>query len=469
MARIHVVCDASYDDRLHLAGYAGHIYIDPNHHAVSAHKFAGVIGECVDVHQAEIFAITAGLITLRDLVEKSQLSVSQVIVHTDSVTAIQEWLMAQQGQRKHPAYTKLIDRGLHLSQQRHWETHFKHVHSHVPNELASPIEKLHNLADRNAKRVRERVAAHLLTPQLASSPYYAAILPASSRNQQEADMWYKLAQHLSEQGQQGRIFITGDRAQQSHPFFAGINDYAEQQGVNRLLLGRQYLFNPQQPINGLDLTLIRQWWSLQNQKPIPVFDGQTLHKAALASQLLFGDADPGFLGMGHLSGRLQAPSHVIYNFVEDDETNTLMPASVSGWVATLGKVVKIPYMQRLPDILQHAHAPALAATVTQPDTVDNALLETLKEIYQGYSTQLEKGQWVRLLTDAIYETLPLKNAALKEAIQRYIMISEESQPEKLLQHAIRHARKLSPEPLVPPANCDVRPETDTLQIRPPRR
>lgn len=451
MATVHVVCDASFDDQLLLAGYAGHIYINPSQQAVSAHSFSGVIGECADVHQAEIFAITSGLLALKEVADNSRVSISHVAVHTDSITAIQEWTAAQQGYRKHPAYTQIIDSGLHFYQQNHWQVTFNHVHSHVPNEIATPIEKLHNLADKHAKIVREKAAKHLLQPDIKGSPYYTILLPATSKNQQEADLWYRIAQTLCEKQKQGRIWIQGDKSQHAHPFLSGINDYADSHHLNRLQLGKQYLYLPQQTINGLDITLARRWLSQQDMGFTMNFEPQHLHQVALASRLLMGDADTGFFHHHCDTGRFQPASAVVYDLTGLGDGHYYTPETAAEWVNTLADMIDIPQIANVDNVMK-----ALDMAPSQPhtphDDIDHVLTAHLKAIYDDYAGKIERSQWTLMMAKAINQHLNIKNTVLKDAVLRYLSVCEESQPERLIEQTLKHIRKIAPpsEPLTPP-------------------
>lgn len=473
MARVHVVCDASYDDRIRLTGYSGHVYINPENRPVSAHQFGGVIGEFTDVHQGEIFAIIAGLLTLRELQEKYAFPLHQLIVHTDSQTAIDEWQTAMAGQRKHWHYTKLMDRGIHLLQQQQWTPLFEHVHGHVPYDIASPIERLHELADKNARHFRRQALSHMLNPIQDNSPHYTILLPPTSRNKQEADSWQRLAQHLATQGKRGRIFISQQRAQQNHPFLASLSDFAQKNQISRLELAHQYLFNPNQSPAGLDVTLARYHLLMQGEgSTADIENDPALLKAACASRLLFGEPDPGFIGARHLTGRLQPASQIVYDLLTGAPGYDLHPHSTHEWVLALSRDCGIPVLQGLEKALTYHHipSPSLLTTGDVTPEKEDPIAVALKKIHDEYANQLERHQWARMWVDTLCEQGFPKNTPFREAMHRYIMITDHGSINRLITQTLRHARKITPPPTkrCTASNNDA-PRQDLLTLPPQRK
>lgn len=476
MARVNVVCDASYDDRLKLTGYAGLIELKLDGKMPSTHSFGGVAGEFSDIHQGEIYAILSGLQILKDLLKYSDEPLHSLTIHTDSQVAIHEWHYALEKQDRAKDYINIIDRIVQIASQKEWPINIKHVKGHQQDSSAKMYERMHNLADQRARDYRIDALRHMTLPKLEHSPYYAIILPPFANNAQEATMWEFLAEHLTEQGQRARAFITEQGSQQSHPFITAISRTAERMGLPRNEIFHQLLYAPHHPIQGLDMTLARHHL-LRHQKryDLTLKNEPDLAKAAVASRLLLGESDSNpHITTSHC-GRLTAACHVVYDLTGGDALNMDNPHSVEEWVQAFSNDLHIPVLTSAEHIIKHANLPHyLAKKLTETTvSVHNDLriadcASRLKTQYEQYSPLIEKHQWADLWVNTLSERGFMRGSAFHDAMHRFIMITDTSDVNKLIEQTLKHAEKLSP-PSPACHNDKKRAMRDITPFRSPKR
>lgn len=461
MARIHVICDASYDEKLKLTGFAGHVHLIQAGKPTSTHYFGGAMGELSDIHQGELYAVLSGLITLKNTLRNATVAVDKITVHTDSETVINQWSLAVHKGNRNPLYIPFIDRAMSIQQQNGWNVELEHVHGHIPVNLASPFERLHTLADRMAKQQRLSAMEHLIKPnhKLSDPGYCTIILPAQSKNHQEAEMWKALANHLASNQRKSRIYVTGQRAQNTHPFISSLLKHAEDSKISRHDLFQHYLYVPQNPVHGLDITLARHYLLTHGMDyKRPLKDDPSLAKAALASRLLYGDVDSSVFSHGEFPGRLQPASHVIYDLrsTYPPEIYSPQPNSIEDWVAEFSKTVGIPRLDNMELVLKHAGITEALLPLDRNQEYSaksQACIEALKDIHLEYADLVEKNQWALMWVKAMGEHGYPHHPTFQNAMHRYIMINEHSDPVRLAQQTIRHAEKLSP-----PVTMDAAPK-----------
>lgn len=470
MARAQIVCDASYDELLKLTGYAGYVHLRRDNNNTTTQPYSGVLVELNNIHQGEMYAILQGLLILKDVCDPATPPLREVIVHTDSETAIREWKHTLRKEPRHKDFISVLDRIYQLSQQMGWPLSLRHVRAHAPAMGASFIERAHNKADEDANRARRAAHKHITNPLINDSPFVSVIAPSSSKNKQEAMYWEALAHHLCATGKRVRLYISNQDTKQTHPFTAAITKAAEERGVNRHEVLQQILYAPQHACDG---SLARHY--LQKTNSDTPLQDHSLPKCTVATRLLLGDLDHGnFLHPAH-PGRLQDASKVVYNLIEDASQVDAISREIIDWTERFAQTLQIINLKQKAKISDHAKLTQLdqpkevqnvieqSYLVNAKETMRLILSQQLREMHESIHRETEAAQWGAFWVEVFTDNGFPKNDIFKKSMTQFIELHKQLNIDDLIKEVIRHAEKLTTpintiQPLALPHKAPLLPE-----------
>lgn len=467
MARVKIVCDASFDDKLRLTGYAGGLYISDDQHHNHTYMYQGVGGEYIDIQEGELAAILCGLRELSRRERLGQVQVGSLQIFTDSKTAVQglsgkRSVTSANEENYRPWFNKIHE----IAQQKGWALSVEHVSAHVPVEQASGIERLNHIADQRASDIRKASLESILKPALDESRYVSVLLPKKPKDKSESSAWASIAHAMVMQRRHVRLHIPGANSKEeltSHPFVLSILRAAKDEGVSF----RDFLTimrnNPAANHSGMDYVLLRYHADKQGQDSTFSLKGEPSEKtAAFSSRLLFGDTSPEATNMNRPSGRSAPASSRVYDLLNPLPRGGPRPQTVQGYLHTFLDYVKIPKIEGVtnalrdlgvvpPANIQDRAAKKAATNESSTNEIpDDRLKSDLKSVYEAYKDQLPPDQMVTALVDVISQHGKVDSKLFRGAMERFIYISLGSDPETMINRIVSHARRLDPSLQPPP-------------------
>jgi ribonuclease HI len=427
MAKITIVCDASYNEDIHLGGYSGAIFIEqpgkPDTHRV----IHGVAPDSPNSNDSEMLAIAACVEHLSIMMKEQGLTPTEININTDSRTAINQYSLFKDGLQHADKYSKtlsLMDK--HLSPfEKGSQITFKKVKAHVPDHEANGIEKLHNLVDKAALSARWLAQDHVFKPNVDDTPFYGVILPAYASGWQRHDL-EQLGYTHAKRGLIARVAFVGkvEGGVDNHPFIKGIKRAAEERGRSFSDCFRIERHNPKggrvNGLHGLDRVLLRDYFSNQNKRSHHINMGSASYQfAGVASRLIYGNQAPKLLNTKHLNGRLEKASQFVINTVIGRKNPS--PFSTNEWMEEFTSRVDVGYVPSLKEALVHAtpERDSLLVDIDQP--YREAIEEVLKD-----TGELEPAHFAVAFESCITSHGIDLDDALKARLEGYFTVPDSS-------------------------------------------
>lgn len=457
MADVSIICDASFDDKLKVAGFSGYLQITLDDGQQITQMYDSARAECTNVQESEIYAMHLGLLNLKRYLSANDLQIGRITIHTDSLTSINAMNDVLSDPNARTPLKSILLKMNYFVEKNGWNYRLKKVNAHVPNHRATAIEKIHNIVDMRAVSARMAFTNHIFKPKIDKSKWYSVILPATY-NDDESAKHEQLGYSLAKSGHKGRIFILNEsQSGDVHPFINGILLYADEANLSMDQLMTQMFYVPNTPKESLDISLYRYHRTLLNLK---VYDNVTLpiggtdnpttseNNAYFASSFLFGPAYRG-LEIHNMTGRSQDASAFVLDLTPDG----LEPNSIPAWIHQFLHYTAIPLkvgfemnkvqleMIPAPGDLSYISSVNLAGK-TKPELdasrvpenftlkrksvlTDPSLLKSLKTLYENVLNAQGAGVSAHTLTRLLVGTLsqfgyPITQPAALESLERNV-------------------------------------------------
>jgi hypothetical protein len=485
MADIKIVCDASYDESLRFTGYAGGIYATEGQHVTSTYMYNGVAGEHRHIQDGEFEAVLVGLNELSRYEKLGNVQVNSLEIYSDSknsIAILSHW--------ENPHYVSAdprLDAQLHIvrkiCQEREWHPTFKHVKAHTSHSKASGIERLNNIADKNASIIRRNTLHKMLHPNFSKHENVAVIVPPEDDlTHGEAEAFYALAHALVAQHKKIRLY--SPHCSYDHPFCLGAIDACMKLGINSSSVLHLSTYNAQGMRMGLNMTLYRYHMKEKGLPSHLALNGTPGEaRAAQACELLYGLLSPSHMGNrtpSKLAGRLYNPSYVVYDLMSPLSDNAY-PQTVQGWMLAFLEHVDIQHVKGVLASYEHANVPthkisclprevqarstAAISTITKASDPSR---DALHETFDIYHDAFEKNQFMVKIMDTLHEIGFPNNGAFNTAMNRFLNTCPTHKPDVFINRTLRQATKLSTaRPALPTAiNVNTTP-TLTIENTPP--
>lgn len=384
MSVARIICDASYNEDIHLGGFSGGLMVEQPNGNDWTSVYHGLSPDAFCSNEAEMHAIAMGAQKLASMMNSTRQSIDKVEIYTDSKTAISQYKLYTNGKKHDPKYDKAMrrmDRYLGALKTNKGIT-FTHVPAHRPDHKATPIERLHNIVDKNALSTRWMAQNHIFEPDVSNSKYYGITLNANPKGD-KADALRQIGYHYAKQGMVARVALLGKSPDlNNHPFTEGVRQAAEETGQNPDSLMRLYRWSRNggvtQGCEGMDRALIRHHYrSLGKFSHHVNFELMPFLNAGVAVRLMYGEQYPKDMNDKMLTGRVEPASKFMLNTFEMPTNKR--PSYTNEWVDTLTPYTKIPLVVGMENILAHAAIPEENKITTPNQEVKEALRDALPE------------------------------------------------------------------------------------------
>jgi ribonuclease HI len=459
MARVKIVCDASFNERLRLTGYGGVINITDKQHHNQSYMYQGVAGEQIDIQESELTAILCGLRELSRRERLGQVTVDSVQVFTDSKSAVEglkdsRSLTSSNAEHYRPLFNKIRE----IISQHGWSTTVDHVHAHIPLGKASGLERLNHIADERAAQMRKAALSSMINPDLSDSRAVSVIIPNRPKDAAESEAWQMIAKEMVLQERRIRLHVPGATKRiAQHPFIQAVALAAEGEGKSLSSYVSYSTETPKFAYQGLDYTMLRYHAHKQGQDTRFSITGTVAERrAALASRLLFGETYPEATNMAHPSGRTKPASYQLYSLLSPLPPNSPRPQTVQGYLDTFLDYVKIPKTEGIQAIMddlgmtfdkkvKNREIRRSDSRLGSTDRIpDDPLKADLKAVYEHYKEQLNPEQMASAFIDVVVSHGNMDNELFRNSMNRFIRISYNNDPETLINRVVSHARRLDP-------------------------
>lgn len=240
-----IICDASYEPTLFVAGFAGACVIETPEATIPGSGlhalYQGAKAEVLNSNVAELIAIEAGIREITDLAKRSALTLTDIVVHTDSKTAMKNIDNYLKQGSCDPRYLAQVERVVHAINKVVTPSHFamEKVQAHVREDRANMMESFHNLMDKNANAARWIMTNHMFLPstQQSSNVNYLGVLAPVIVSEQERDTFYRLGQACASQADKVRLmFNEPAQSMEDHPLIQGMIAGCEAKGITLMNL-----------------------------------------------------------------------------------------------------------------------------------------------------------------------------------------------------------------------------------------
>jgi ribonuclease HI len=451
MTTIRIVCDASYDDSLRLTGFAGYVEaMMPSGNPVY-HAYQGVIGELEDNHLGELAAILVGVKRLSEKIKQGLVTPSEVHIYSDSQTIIDSFAHLQDpGAKIYPKHEAMLHELASWIKHLPCDTTFHHVHAHVPEQQASPIERLNNLADKRANDVRQTALQSMLSHN-KNSPFVTLLAPDTPKNQGELRHWALLTEALLSQGKRIRLHVDTPLGRMKHPIMEAAHNYCHMHQLPVTDHVREYHYIPAHKPAGLDMTMLRYHVMQEGRDPnFSLTYSSSQKRAGFASSLLYGKPYSNVVPMRNPTGRIEAPSHAVLDLLRPTPTSGRRPNTVQGFVHTFLAYSPTPLYQGVESALTYANAavpmnaPDNAASkpkqvsVTTTTDLENAISQTVNT----YADTLDRRQLAVKLVDTLREHGYPCNSPFNDSMMRFVRANRPSAQSSFARRLLRHANKM---------------------------
>lgn len=402
MNKATILCDASYNDDLHLGGFSGGYQIEREEGSWSD-MYHGVTPEVNNSNEAEMMAIAGGAKKILDHIERYNGKIDAIDIHTDSYTAMNQYQLYVDGRQHDPKYTSPLNlMHNYLSKFPNANVQFHKVRSHVPAEEATPIEAFHNIVDKNALTVRWAAQKHLFEPKVEDSRYYGIILPSVVKEEQSEDLM-QLGYAYAKQGMFARVSFLGKlKDAKDNPFLKGVEMVAKERNVDISTLMKIESVNRKggrkSGCEGLDRALIRHHYRQQNKWANRVdFNIMPMMFAAVASRVMYGEQSLDLLNDSMLTGRKEQASKFVINVHSRKNMNKERPTYTNEWMNVFADYVNIP--------LQKGLSYAMSQLPLTPETTlefpARKMREKIKSMMRLYQDDLSPAQLMGKMLEPI--------------------------------------------------------------------
>lgn len=277
-------------------------------------------------------------------------------LYTDSQNLIHQY-ERELGIRPHPTnkkYEREVKELISISNQfgDDFKLNIRKVKAHVPNFKASPIERLHNVIDLQAKDALKQFRNHLLSPKTHDSKHYAAFIPATP-DVNTARSLNALGYGLAKKGLSVRVRFDGGlpNGTHEHPFISGIEKAAQENGVPMRelvnIIKKGDITDSLHGAKGLDRTLIREHEHRAGPSGVRngIFNSAIGSNAGVASRLLFGIQNPARINTSNLTGRFEEASKFVLNLSNSKISDK--PVSAEEWLQNFSSYIGTPVVTDL--------------------------------------------------------------------------------------------------------------------------
>ena len=455
MAKVKIVCDASYDDKLRLTGYAGGLYVSEAHETSVSYMYSGAIGELHNIQEGELFAILSGLRELELRNSVSKLAIEDVEIYTDSKSSVLTLLNNDERTISDSRTRQLFTQIQKVCNRNKWSPHVDHVNSHVEQHNASGIERLNLIADQRANATRKAVMEQLLSQHAHNSNIATLLLPGSAQSTQEEKAFSLLAKELTRRNVKMRVFIDSkDTNYQKHPFIRSLMKIHKTKNIN--FLGVEFL-KPNDKVFtlGLNSVLYRHHNIKKGATSVdPLTYSETEKNAFSSAILLHGDLT--FRKRGPT--KLPILSDAVYDLMDPfPKLNDVRPDSIQGWCDSFCEHTKIPYHLGMKNVfaslnlqisnffprrIMQKNIKEELERNTNP--IETKIKGELKDILERYGDALEPNQINEKLVDAIVENGAPRDNTFREALTRFVSITPRANLDTFINRILKQADKLTP-------------------------
>lgn len=439
MTTARIICDASYNEDIHLGGFSGGVMVSQPKGEDWTSIYHGLSPDSFCSNEAEMHAIAMGAQKLASYMSNNQQTLDKVEIFTDSKTAMEQYSLYTNGKLHDPKYDKAMKRmDLHLSRIKTTKgISFTHVPAHRPDSVATPIERLHNIIDKNALSTRWMAQNHIFKPEIADSKYYGITLNAQPRGE-KAQKLRQIGYHYAKEGMVARVSILGkDPDMNTHPFAEGVRQAAAETGQDPDKLMTWYRWSRKgglaEGCEGMDRTLVRHHYRQMGKFSHHVnFDLMPFLNAGVAVRLMYGPQYPKDMNDKFLTGRVEPASKFILNTFSLPKNNR--PAYTNEWVDTLSTYTTIPLIQGVDAALKHAQVPQ-EHKIKDPD---QPVREALRGIIPEDPTMLPANAIKSLVRQVMVDyNRPLGDESLDKI--EMMITNQDSWGEHLVNEIVHHS------------------------------
>lgn len=236
-----IICDASYDPNLFIAGFAGACVVETPESSIPNSGlnafYQGSKAEVLNSNIAELLAIQAGAKELYQLISRSNLTLSDVVIYTDSRTAKNNIAHFIQTGSCDQRYQYHVEQALNAIKKivPLERLSILKVKAHVREDRANLIESFHNIMDKNANAARWLMNQHLFSPAAPKEDQkqYLSILASAHYAPEEAETLFQVGYAAVKQADKIRLLFNtptkGDTTE--HPLIKGMTAAAMEKGT----------------------------------------------------------------------------------------------------------------------------------------------------------------------------------------------------------------------------------------------
>lgn len=465
MAQVKIVCDASYDAKTKITGYAGFIQIKAGNSFSATHTYSGVTAEQKDINQGELTAILAGLLEL-NRIQGESIAPLDISIHSDSQSSIDEMQKPPSQRDKKSWWTsQAISQ---LSDMQHWKVSYHHVKAHVSLDVATGIEKLNHYADKSAVAIRKKTVDELLHPKVNKSHVVAVLIPATAVSKEEAIEWKRLAKGLVHTGKNIRLHIDGTMIT-DHPFTDELKAIAAQRHISPKHFYTEYQRDEHPRRQNLDLSILRYHLNqVQTDIEFAINVEDIKNPSVIASQMIYGPALPENSAIvSKFPGRMEAPTSMIINLLPGElNKNARYGNTVYGWLSTFQKYVDLPTIDKLSDALKYVNlkpkhnvkdrqpirlspiAEKIAKIATDQSEsrgiVKSEFRDRIEDILNNQPKDMPKSELASQVIDEFIKNGYPSDNLFKQSMERFIMVSSKGRMDVFLNRLMKHAERIQP-------------------------
>lgn len=406
---VTLICDGSLDanDRNYesqkgtlIGGYAGGISIDTADGDEYFDFYTSSVASLPTPSLVELRALEHGVFRLKRIVDEKELQIDKLTIYTDSLDAVRNYNALNADPEAKGVYLKnpvlrLISR---IKEIGVGDVDFMHVKGHVANDVATPIEKMHNVVDRAALKARWTAQDHAFDPEgVVESPFYGIIMDTTVKPS-DAIAIKEFSYNMAMKGMSARVAFEGKRLRdgliQHHPFIEGLRLAASEMGVDANSLwsncGKIYQDERESGVLGYDATYVNRYYHEKNKfVPKGLMKSRPGFNAAVAARIYMGHSVNQLFNEKNITGRLAPPSQAVFNFGSQHKEGDGDPFSISSWADEYQSFINIHQERSLNNALKYS-AREKVPPLAHPFTEFFEFLETLSEHMEPeqISTQL---------------------------------------------------------------------------------
>jgi protein-tyrosine-phosphatase len=363
-AEITLMCDASYNEELHLGGYAGDINVKLSNGKTLDRTYQGIVADSPNSNHSEMMAIAAGSQSIRQILRESGATLGSLKVQTDSQVTRRQYRRYQNERQHDDKYSDaLVAMDKHLSPlyKMTSKINIDYIKAHVEGPDATEEHVKHNIVDRNAVSTRWMAQNHVFTPNNSRSRFYGVVLPDNPYPSQAQDL-KQLGYTHAKRGMIARVaFIGKSRGENpDHPFMQGVAKAAKEQGKSLDDLTRIQTTRPgggmQDGVQGLDRVLLRHYFSQQKRRSHHLnLSSGGYQFAGTAMRVMYGPQYPKGINTSTLTGRVEPASQFVINTMVGSKNER--PFSTNEWMEEFSQHVDMGFLPTLESALKHAGTP----------------------------------------------------------------------------------------------------------------